>query len=549
MGRREFHGPEMNLTEAIKRLDAKGANVKVADKDASDDDADKPDIKNFAVNLPSWQRALQSANLPLYDVHWTPAVIVQKGDGAIRVGVPDGRILPLTGLTGEIRGKLGLNDVVYVKVAKTNASKNDALAQLRVRPTVQGAALVLENKTGRILAMAGSFSYPLSQLNRTWQTQRQPGSAIKPVTYLTALQKGLQPNTLVPDEPITLRPIGGGHDKDFWSPRNADSKSGGLTTLRRGLERSRNLVTAHLLNGGIDADPEKSLDKVCATALAEKIYSNCIRYYPFVLGAEPVRMIDLAAFYAAVANEGVRPQPHAIDSIERNGRAIFAYPKAPQFPQIAAADRASFYQLKTILQGVVARGTARAIDSLSPYVAGKTGTTEDAVDGWFVGFTNDVTVAVWVGYDNSDGKRRSLGSNETGASVALPIFEPIIETIWAKKIDPKSALNGPSAEAQSKLVDLPIDYESGDRVKDGHGFIEYFRRGPDGKVDDTQYQLVARESSSKSAIHNARADHSRMATLRRPSPTPDADTRYGGSKQGYGGLYLNWGSGNGVWRW
>ena len=101
-------------------------------------------------------------------------------------------------------------------------------------------------------------------------------------------------------------------------------------------------------------------------------------------------MIDLAAFYAAVANEGALPQPHGIDSIEENGQTVYQYPKTP-LPLIGAADRASFYQLKTMLQGVVARGTARAIGGLSPYVAGKTGTTEDAVDGWFIGFTNDVT--------------------------------------------------------------------------------------------------------------------------------------------------------------
>ena len=488
-GHVQFHGAEANLADVIQKLDQQ-------------------------AGTPPWQQALQAAHLPLYDVHWVPAVIVQQGggkndEGVIRVGLPDGRIVPLTSLTGDIRHKLSLYDVVYVKVieARANASKSavkdrspadvtaGAVAQLRVRPTVQGAALVLENKTGRILAMAGSFSYPLSQLNRTWQTQRQPGSAIKPITYLTALQKGLQPNTLVPDEPITLRPIGSrgsGHDKDFWSPRNADSKSGGPTTLRRGLERSRNLVTAHLLDGGIDEDPAKSLDKVCATAVAAKIYSNCIRYFPFVLGAQPVRMIDLAVFYAAVANEGARPQPHAIDSIELDGHAISEHAREPLYPQIATADRASFYQLKTILQGVVARGTARAIGSLSPYVAGKTGTTEDAVDGWFVGFTNDVTIAVWVGYDNGDRKRRSLGSSETGAHVALPIFEPIIEAIWVQQIAPKTVLSGPSAAAESNLKDMPIDYESGDRARTGHGFTEH------------------------------------------------------GGNQGYGGLYLNWGGWGGA---
>jgi membrane carboxypeptidase/penicillin-binding protein len=257
--------------------------------------------------------------------------------------------------------------------------------------------------------------------------------------------------------------------------------------MRRGLENSINVVTAHLLDGGISQSPEKSLDAVCATAVAAKIYSECVRYYPFVLGAEPVRMIDLAAFYAAVANEGALPQPHGIDSIEENGQTVYEYPKTP-LPWIGAADRASFYQLKTMLQGVVARGTARAIGGLSPYVAGKTGTTENAVDGWFIGFTNDVTVAVWVGYDNADRKRRSLGSNETGARLALPIFQPIIEAIWAEQIAPKTLLSGPSPEAKQLLVDAPIDYMTGERVASG-GFIEHFRRD----AEDTQYQLVSRE--------------------------------------------------------
>ncbi|MGA8497457.1 MAG: transglycosylase domain-containing protein [Xanthobacteraceae bacterium] len=536
-GRVQFRGPEANIADAVKK------------------------IGSGASGMPAWQQALQAVHLPLYDVHWTPAAIVQKGDGKkddgnIRVGLPDGRIMPLTGLSYVSRRGLGLYDVVYVNVvdgrrsevrapavdARGNPVKpkpqpvSSGQAQLRARPTVQGAVLVLENKTGRILAMAGSFSYPLSQLNRTWQTQRQPGSAIKPITYLTALQKGLQPNTLVPNDPLTLPPIGnstygsiirdyGAPDRpeDYWSPRNADYASGGVFTMRRGLENSINVVTAHLLAGGIDADPVASLDEVCATAKAAKIYTDCVRYYPFVLGAQPVHMIDLAAFYAAVANEGARPQPHAIDAIEANGRTVYEYPKVPLFSPISAADGVSFYQLKTMLQGVVARGTARAIGGLSPYVAGKTGTTEDAVDGWFVGFTNDVTIAVWVGYDNGDGKRRSLGSNATGARVALPIFKPIIEAIWAEHIAPKAPLAGPSREVQRLLIDVPIDYASGVPLNapaannnsgigglfgafagnaqaaappPGSGsFIEHFRRDADGKAEDTQYQIVSREDA------------------------------------------------------
>jgi penicillin-binding protein 1A len=442
-------------------------------------------------------------------------------------------VMPLNGASWPVRRNLGLHDVIYVHVTETRMAKPRGAAgaaapapvggraDMRVRPSVEGAALVLENKTGRILAMAGSFSYGMSQLNRTSQTQRQPGSAMKPLTYLTALQEGLQPNTLVPNDPITLAPVGSGgastmiardvgsavREEYFWSPRNADGSVGGLFTLRRGLENSVNVVTAHLLDGGISADPDKSLDEVCATALAAKIYNECVRYYPFVLGAQPVRMIDLIGFYAAVANEGALPRPHAIDSIEMDGRTVFSYPTTP-LPFVGAADRASFYQLKTILQGVVARGTARAIGGLSPYVAGKTGTTEDAVDGWFVGFTNDVTIAVWVGYDNGDGKRRSLGTTATGAGVALPIFEPILQAIWAEGIAPKAPLNGPSPEAKKRLVDIPIDYYGGSRVGAGGGgaFIEHFRIAADGKVNDTQYQLVSHGDAEAARVSAERPD-------------------------------------------
>ncbi len=513
-GRMQFRGPEANIGDAVRKLQTDNSHGAAP---------------ATAASTPAWQQALQAVRLPLYDVHWTPAVVLSKGSGkkgddAIRVGLSDGRILPLATWSGTIRRSLGLYDVVYVHVVESRAAENrnfesksrsrtsssansgtvgGGVAQLRARPTVQGAALVLENKTGRILAMAGSFSYPLSQLNRVAQSARQPGSAIKPLTYLTALQHGLQPNTLVPNEPITLPPIGSGVDgrdvisrdygyarpQDYWSPRNADYNEGGLFTMRRGLENSINVVTAHLLDGGISDSPEKSLDAVCSTAVAAKIYSECVRYYPFVLGAQPVRMIDLAAFYAAVANEGALPQPHGIDSIEEDGHTVYQYPKAP-LPWIGAADRASFYQLKTMLQGVVARGTARAIGGLSPYVAGKTGTTEDAVDGWFIGFTEDVTVAVWVGYDNADHKRRSLGTNATGARVALPIFEPIMQAIWAEHIAPKAPLSGPSPEARRFLVDAPIDYYSGNRVAGGT-FIEHFRRDAAGQIDDTQYKLAS----------------------------------------------------------
>src|SRR5439155_11254712 len=173
---------------------------------------------------------------------------------------------------------LKLNDVIYVKVTDGKPArgadgkmKTEAVAELRVRPKVQGATVVLENKTGRILAMVGSFSYPQSQLNRTTQALRQPGSSIKPMTYLAALHRGLQPNTLVLDSGVTLPPIPG-VTTHHWSPKNYDSSAAGTMTLRRALENSKNMVTARLLDGGIDKDPRRSLELVCELAVDAKIY-------------------------------------------------------------------------------------------------------------------------------------------------------------------------------------------------------------------------------------------------------------------------------------
>ena len=162
---------------------------------------------------------------------------------------------------------------------------------------------------------------------------------------------------------------------------------------------------------------------------------------------------------------------------------------------ITSVDRAAFYQLKTMLQGVLARGTAHAIAGLSPYVAGKTGTSDDENDAWFVGFTNDVTVAVWIGYDNADGKRRTLGGGSTGGGVAVPIFEPIIQAVWAN-VAPKTALAPPSPEAKRQLACKAIDPEIGERQSGrGKAVSECFRVDVKGKVVDTQYRLVSREST------------------------------------------------------
>ena len=208
-----------------------------------------------------------------------------------------------------------------------------------------------------------------------------------------------------------------------------------------------------------------------------------------------MRPIDLAAFYAAIANEGLRPLALCpIDSIDRDGQTIYRH-QQPTSGTITSVDRAAFYQLKTMMQGVLARGTAHAISGLSPYVAGKTGTSDEENDAWFVGFTNDVTVAVWLGYDNATGKRRTLGGGATGGGVAVPIFEPIIQAVWAN-VAPKTALAPPSPEAKRQLSCKSIDLDSGELQNSrGKGVSECFRVDPKGKIIDTQYRLVSREST------------------------------------------------------
>jgi penicillin-binding protein 1A len=469
-GRTRFEGPEGNLGHQIKELRGTG-------------------------DVPRWRQALTSARLPLYDVQWPAAVILDKADtkgrpAGLWAGLADGRIVQLQ-VSGSIRQKLNPYDVIFVQLSESK--KGGTTAELRVRPQVQGAVVVLENSTGRILAMSGGFSYPLSQLNRATQAARQPGSALKPLTYLAALGKGLQPTTLVSDTPITLPPIGKrkrARADDYWSPGNYDGKSGSTMTLRKALENSRNLPTVHLLANGIASSPQAALNEVCTLARELQVYGHCVQFYPFVLGAQPVRPLDLARFYAAIANEGVLPETHVIEKISDQDGKRFDF-GGPKTKQIKSADPAAFYQVKSILQGVVLRGTAARLSAWAPYVAGKTGTTDEETDAWFVGFSNEVTIAVWVGYDNAK-KKQTLGSGRTGGNVAVPIFAPIMEAVW-REYSPKTPLAPPRDAANQLIADKAPS------KKRNFEIVEYLRKDAKGKAINKTYALVSAGSSQTSA--------------------------------------------------
>ncbi len=210
-------------------------------------------------------------------------------------------------------------------------------------------------------------------------------------------------------------------------------------------------------------------------------------------------------FYAAIANEGKRPTPHVIEQITQDGRNV--YKADERLTPLAGVDPAAVFQLRSLLQGVVARGTAARLSSLSTFIGGRTGTSDDFNDAWFASFSNDVTVVVWVGYDNAKGKR-TLGHGQAGSKVAIPIFEPIMRTAWATYA-PQTPLPKPSPEAARHLIALPIDVNSGQRLDSrggdtrfdirgagtsrvSGGFMEYFRLDESGRLNDTQERLTSR---------------------------------------------------------
>jgi 1A family penicillin-binding protein len=425
-----------------------------------------------------WQDALQKAHANLFDVHWPLAVVLETGK-RYRVGLADGRVVPIVNASSRILRALGLYDLLYVQI---NENQKSPSVTLRMIPEVEGAAVVLETKTGRVLAMTGGFSYAESQLNRVTRSPRQPGSTLKPFIYLSALNLGFQPNTLVPDAPVELPPIERGGQ--WWSPHNYDEGMRGLVTIREAVEQSLNLPTARMMTE-LGKTPMEGLDYIRGVTQELGIYQQPVRVYPFVLGAQPTRLIDLAVAYATIANIGLKPTAHFIDSIEQNSKSIYQRPRSGLQP-LNSVDRVSFYQIRRILEGTVARGTAYKLKDLAGFVAGKTGTSNNFNDSWFVGFTNDLVVAVWVGYDSRNVKS-SLGNKSTGARVALPIAEKILRASF-DIYKAKQPLAGPPAEIQSQIVEYPIDHDTGEF--NAGGFMEAFRADRPGVPRNTMRAIL-----------------------------------------------------------
>ena len=324
---------------------------------------------------------------------------------------------------------LAVGDVILVEPVSKNAKGEDlppGSFGLRQIPDVSGALVALDPHTGRVLAMSGGFLYDESQFNRATQARRQPGSAFKPLVYLAALDRGFTPSSLILDAPFV---VDQGPGLGKWKPRNYGKKFYGPSPMRLGIEKSRNLMTIRLAQ-------YIGMETVADYAQRFGVVDRMPRMLSMALGAGETTLIKLTTAYAMLVNGGKRITPSFIDRIQdRNGKTVFKHdsrpckdclqPKWDNTPPPAipdtreqVADPRSAYQVVSMLQGVVERGTGQRIRAVGKPLAGKTGTTNDSLDTWFVGFAPDLAVGVFIGFD----KPHSLGLRETGSSVAAPVF-------------------------------------------------------------------------------------------------------------------------------
>ncbi len=331
----------------------------------------------------------------------------------------------------ELNEVFKIGDVIYVKKIKDN------FFSLKQVPKANGGIIVMNPYTGRVLAMSGGFSFKLSEFNRSTQALRQPGSAFKPFIYALALENKFTPSSLVLDAPVVLDQ---GEDLKMWKPENYGKKFYGPSTIRIGLEKSRNLMTVRIAQ-------EIGVDKIANFAKNLKIYDNPEEVLSMSLGSTETTLLKLTSAYSSFVNGGKLIEPIFLDRIQ-DSEGITIYnsekricqkckeisylgnevPKIKNnFPQVISEETA--YQITSMLEGVIKRGTGRKLRDLNLDLAGKTGTTNDNTDAWFVGFTSNLVVGVYVGHDEP----KTLGKYETGSKAALPIFKSFIKNAVKKR--------------------------------------------------------------------------------------------------------------------
>ena len=448
----------------------------------------------------SWREALAVVEI-VRDIDlngpWYPAVVLSVGTNDARIGIEgvieddDGHYIEARDVTwarkrrsdGSVSGKakvagdlLEVGDVVHVRAITSDEDDSFVRWSLRQVPEVQGGFVAMDVNSGRVLAMQGGFSYQDSVFNRATQAKRQPGSSFKPFVYAAALDSGYSPATIVVDAPIEIDTPQG-----LWRPRNASREFYGPTPLRTGIERSRNLMTIRLAQ-------EVGMDIVARYAERFGVYDNMGTFLANALGSEESTLYRMVAAYAMFANGGERVEPTLVDRVQdRYGKTIYRHDdrrctdcqSASLDPGLAPRIRSSrqrimdsvtAYQLTSMMRGVVDRGTAARTVNLDVPTAGKTGTTNDAKDVWFIGFTSNIVAGCYIGYDQP----RSLGRGASGGGMCGPVFQRFMEEATKK-------YGGGPFEIPPGGRFIKIDRFTGARLPDdafGEAVVaEYFRAG------------------------------------------------------------------------
>ena len=450
-----------------------------------------------------WQNSLASLKLPRdinLDGQWIPAVILGIENSEERIGIEgieetaEGSWIPPTDMTwikkvfasgklvdvvGQFSDFLTIGDVILVR--RLNDQDGNFLHwSLRQVSEVQGAFMAMDVNNGRVIAMQGGFSYESSVFNRATQAKRQPGSSFKPFVYASALDSGYSPATVVVDAPIEIDTPQG-----LWRPKNSNDKFYGPTPLRTGIEMSRNLMTIRLAR-------EVGLDIIAEYAEKFGVYDNMKEFLANSLGSEETTLYRMVAAYAMFANGGERVTPTMVDRIQdRYGKTIFKHDQRicldcgidqlslGDVPTILTnrervMDRITAYQLTSMMEGVVSRGTARRTVNLAVPSAGKTGTTNEAKDVWFLGFTSNIVAGCYIGHDIP----RPLGRGSGGSSMCGPVFNEFMSAVT-------EIYGGADFIIPQGGKFIKIDRYSGERLPDHadgeHVVAEFFRDGEEPK--------------------------------------------------------------------
>ncbi|MHA6288440.1 penicillin-binding protein 1A [Maricaulis sp. CAU 1757] len=463
-----------------------------------------------------WVDRLAEVEVPAdLDDGWVQAVVLSVNSTAARIGLlngAEGRI-PMRALewarqwrpNGLVGGAvnspsdvLSVGDVVLVE-ALEDEEASDGDYGLRQVPLINGGILAMDPHTGRVLAMVGGYSFQHSQFNRATQAYRQPGSSFKPFVYATALDNGYTPASLILDAPFVAE---GGGDQEFYMPSNYSERYYGMSTLRLGLELSRNVMTVRLAQ-------QVGMRPITEYGERFGIYDDLDPVLAMSLGAGETTLYRLVSAYATMVNGGRRVEPTILDRVQdRTGETIYAHDVAPcdicdvedwspqlpepVFPETreAVVDEVTAYQVIHMLEGAVQRGTGTALRSLGRPLGGKTGTTNDFRDAWFVGFSPDLIVGVYVGFDNP----QELGSGEAGGRVAAPIARDFLRV--ALENYPVAPFRVPEGV---RLV--PINHLTGEPAVLGQPgvILEAFRPGTEpsrARSEDDSGLSFARDSVS-----------------------------------------------------